>query len=588
MEAKEKIAIDLKKSVEKKSNQLELLSAVLVALIVLLFIQFLFKNTVNVPYFDDFSYFDYTLRLLASDDTFSFVKELLSKHNGHGVLTAKLVFWIDYLVEGQINYRHLILASSVLVIFIFTYFIWIFKKNNLPFFYTIPIALLLFSPLYYENLMWAAASWQYIASIAGGLCMYFLLAQQRAWTFFCALFVGFLTTYTNGNGLLGFLLGIAIILPQKNYKKLALWLIGCSLTGLLYYTYSPSGFGTEAGHELVPFSITLVSFMSTVAYFLRLNMNDLIVTGTTISAVFAFALLIYLPQILPVKIAFYSNTRLSRISQVPANTTLFTLTAWSLITGLCVAWTRGMTEFSTVQRYMIYSIIHLIILYTLALLITPRKYRGIIGGIGIIAGLTFQFCAYLYIVPTIINFRNSLWADAYNLKNHRHLSGKIETMNNPISRSIFEESIDKGIYVFPKTPLPSSNSELQALQSAVVDTVTVFSFKKDTLSAYSGILITYIVCNSLILDESDPTNSIYIALKDRSTDQIHLTAANPTQNMNRKSFLMNRNHFNPGVVAPVYEDNVAPGSYLIGILSIKHKEMTLTFTNKEVEIGKVY
>lgn len=73
-----------------------------------------------------------------------------------GVITAKLVFWVDYLLTGQVNYRTLILGGSGLVTILFLYFWRIIVTNKLPFYCLLPIALFSFN-LYHENIFWAAA-----------------------------------------------------------------------------------------------------------------------------------------------------------------------------------------------------------------------------------------------------------------------------------------------------------------------------------------------------------------------------------------------------------------------------------------------
>lgn len=570
----------------KKNYLIAILSIILIALIIFSFVLIVFKYTVNAPNFDDFAYLEYTLRLINSQGFVTFLNELLTKHNGHGVLTAKFIFWVNYLIENDINFRHLIISSTVLVIFIFAFFVWLLRKNALHILYTLPIALLLFNPLYYENIMWAAATWQYTASIACCLTMFFLLSQPKNWAFVVALMFGFLTTYTNGNGIIGFFLGLVVLLPQKNYKLAAIWLTAVILTGIFYYTHSTPGFGSEEGRKVAPFFITLISFMAAAAYYLRLNINDLIVAGAFTSLVFA---LIIIRSGLRISFSLFPNSKdkvLSQLESNPANLTLLALIAWLFLTGMGVAWTRGILAFNVIQRYMIYSVLNLAVLYSFFLVFSSRRYRRFILLAGIGASVILQFCAHLYIMPTIVNFRNSFCADVYNLKNHIHLSGKVEIMTNKFVKREFDKALKKRIYHFPQIPIPDSNEELLKIQNPVIDSITKFTFREDTLDSYSGIPITSIINDKITLDESHPDNSIFVALKDEKTNKIHLMPANPTPNLNFRQFLKDGNHFNPGFEAQVYQGNVAPGKYTIGWLALQNKSVSLTFTNQEVQIMK--
>lgn len=555
-----------------------------ISFILILFFNFLrlvVTYAVNVPYFDDYSYLEYTLNLANSTNVYSFFNELISKHNGHGVLTAKLIFYLNYLISGEINFRHLIILGSFLIVPIFLFFVWVLRKNSLPLFFSLPIALFLFNPLYHENIIWAAATWQYTASFATCLTMYFLLTRKENWSFILAVILGFITTYTNGNGIVGFFIGTAIILPQNNYRRLTLWLIVILLTGILYYAHSSSGLALREGIETTSFLKTLVSFMGMAAIYLRLNMNDLIILGIGISITY-----IIITSYFGIKILSAKSSEIFK--KIPANSSLLAIIAWLLFTGLCVAWTRGIPEFAIVQRYMIYSVMNLVILYTLILIISPIKYRILIGLSGILIGIISQFCAHLYCVSDIIYSRNSFWSDVYNLKNHRHVGGKIETMNNALCKQLFNDALQTKIYRFPQIPIPDSNEKLLKIQNPIIDSTTTFTFQKDTLESYSGILITSIFNDKVTLDESHPDNSFYIALKDGKTNQIHLMPTRPTPNLNRRQFLKNGNQFNQGIQGLVYEDNVAPGKYIIGLLTIQNQSVSLTFTNKEVEIGKIY
>ena len=124
------------------------------------FYAFVFRNAVNAPFFDDLAYLEYILKFLEAPDFLSFAGQFLDKHNGHGVMTAKLAFWIDYLIEGNVNYRHLIIASAALVLGIFLYFLRVLYKNGFSIAFTLPVALFLFNPSYHENIFWAASSWE--------------------------------------------------------------------------------------------------------------------------------------------------------------------------------------------------------------------------------------------------------------------------------------------------------------------------------------------------------------------------------------------------------------------------------------------
>ena len=571
-----------------KTTIINIFSVLIILAVAGYFYAFVYRNAINAPFFDDFAYLEYILKFLEAPDFLSFCGLFLDKHNGHGVMTAKIAFWIDYIIEGQVNYRHLIIASSALVFAIFAYFLRIFHKNGLSIAFAIPVALFLFNPAYHENIFWAASSWQYTASFVAGILMFVFLTGRSSWSFILAIVFGFITTYTNGNGLVGFLVAIIIPLIKQKYWRAGIWLLAVIITGVIFYWYYPYGMGSSKGHETAAFFRTLISFLGAGARYLRAATMDVIILGIfLVGAIGALLVRVGLDYLTQFNIQVTNGKVLKMLRRPSFNLSLLALIVWLFVTGLGTAWTRGSDDFSAALRFMIYSVMSIIVLYTSMIIILPSRYKIWLCVLGTLAGAVFQLGSYLYAAPEVINFRNSLWADVYNLKNHGRVSGKVESMNNTVLARHFDQSVRSRIYVFPETPIPDTDEKLKAIASPIINNSNKFTITRDTLPSYFGILITSISNEKIKLDESDPTNSIFIALKDVKTNKIHLFAAKPTVNNNRNRFIKERNHFNEGITASVYAENVQPGWYTIGVLTLTNKTPSLYFTDQQVEIRKI-
>ncbi|MFN8344338.1 MAG: hypothetical protein U0X91_05020 [Spirosomataceae bacterium] len=567
---------------------LNYLAAVLLFLVAFFFYRFVFQNAVNVPYFDDYAYLEYIIKFIEAPTVRDFLRELEYKHNGHGVITAKLVFWLDYVLTGQVNYRTLILAGSGLVTLLLFYFWRVLAANQLPIYSLLPIALFLYTPAYHENIFWAAALWQYTASFVIGILTYRLLAHSARWATGAAVLAGFLLTYTNGNGLFGMYIGVLIPLLYHRYRTAGLWLLACVGTTVVFYWYYPFGFGSLNQDKSVKNSLlTLISFFGAGASYLRARLPEVAVLGGAITvSLLGLASWLGIAYLRTALRRFSrsgqklkTDSLLNTFTQNPENSSLLALLAWLLITGLGVATARAGQGLETPARYMIYSVMAVVSLYVTGLLLLPKLGRWVLaGGMTVFGGL-FLLGTYLFAAPEVINFRNSLLADAFSLQHHRRVSGKLETMTNAVTKKYFDESVAKGIYVFPKTAVSlNAITDFDSLRT-VNEPMT---FRVDTLPAYGGVLIHKIRNDRVELRQDNPDNGLFLVLKNDTAT--YLTAAKQTPARDRKTFLKTGQYFKEGFEASVFQDNVPAGTYQIGLLFCEDEKQRLIYTSQRLTI----
>ena len=570
-----------KKGLKITASFLNACAACLLVLVAAFFYYFVYQNAINVPYFDDFAYLRYVLNFQKTPSVLEFLRLLEEKHNGHGVITAKLVFWLNGLIEGQINFRTLTIIGSGLVLILFNYFRKILNTNKIDFFYLFPVGLLLFTPAYHENIFWAAALWQYTASFVVGIATYYALAQPSRWTLAMAALLGFLMTYTNGNGLFGMYIGAVIPLLQGRYKRLGGWLLACVLTTIVFYWYYPFGFGSLAEARTLRGSfLTIVSFFGAAGHYLRGGLLEVAITGASVVlSLFGglgFLTVLFLGQFFKRQ---KNGTILVIFTRSPANLSLLALLAWLAITGLGVAVARASNSLESPARYMIYSVVTLAALYVAALLILPARLQkwlafGMTG-----FGTVFVVGTYLFAAPNVINFRNSLAADAYSLRQHRRVSGKVETMTNINTLKTFEDAVATGLYVIPPTQLDGIET-LPAVSSSVLR----FSIQRDTMPVYGGILRYKIKNEDFLFDQSQPRNGLYVLLKNQLTNKIYCNAPQQNPNRGRGNFLRTGHYFAKGFEATFYEDNLPPGTYQIGLFFCENGKRRVVYSRQKIEI----
>jgi hypothetical protein len=560
---------------------LNVFAAFTVLIVAFLFYRFVGQNAVNVPYFDDYAYLEYIIKFINAPNALHFMQELEYKHNGHGVITAKLVFCLDYLLTGEANYRTLILAGSGLVIGLFAYFWKILSVNRLPFWYALPVAVFLFTPAYHENIFWAAALWQYTASFAIGLLTYFLLSKKNNWAFTGAIIGGYLLTYTNGNGLFGMYVGLVIPLLQTRYKKATIWLIACILTTVLFYWYYPFGFGSLGQEKSLRNSaLTIVSFFGSCASYFRGRLPEVAVLGVGITlSLIGLAFWLAVEYVKKLVNNASKGKILAVFTDTPANLSLLALLAWLLVTGLGVATARAVDTLETPARYMIYSVMSVVALYVTFLLILSQRGQKILTGGMTFVGIFFAVSTYMFAAPDVINFRNSLISDAFSLQQHRRVTGKLETMTNTVVKQYFDEAVEKGIYVIPTTAL----NELNVIKADTLIMPNVsLSVDIDTLPAYGGILINKVRNEQLAVSQDKPQNALFMVLKNDSTT--YVTAVKQRPNRDRRSFLRTGNYFKEGFEAWIYQDNIPEGNYQVGFLFSETQKPRLVYTSQRLII----
>lgn len=563
---------------------LNIIAGAVLLLLAAFFYYFVNQNAVNVPFFDDFSFIKYVSDLRKTDSLWSFLQYLELKHNGHGIGVVKFVFWLDALIKGPLNFRTLIVAGSLMIIGLWIYFYKILKDNELSFFYSLPVGLFLFTPAYYENIFWAMVLWQHIASIVIGILTYYFLAQSSRWSLGLAVVLGYLLTYTNGNGLAGMYVGLLIPLLQMRYWRALGWLVACvAISGAFYWYYPfPVGFGSaNQTHTLQGYASAIVSFFGSVGYYFRGHATDSVFLGTSLAVALFGGLTILGVTFL---FQFWKTPKTISLLRIfansPLNLSLLALLGLLAITGLGVAATRASE--GGAPRYMIYATVTIVATYVAVLLVLPRRFRLTFGLITTGLGVVFVVGAYLFAVPNVINFRKSLLSDVYSLRHHRRLSSKLELMENPYTLADFNEALARGLYVFPKNQL---DAVLPFSKDVVVDTTLHFEVKYTATPTVYGNITTYKIRNKdLLFDQSDPENGIYLLLKETKTSKVYVNAPLQNANRNRNAFLKTGQYFVAGFEGNIYQGNIPDGLYQIGVLIFDKPKRKMVYSNQTLEI----
>lgn len=565
---------------------------------IIIFYQYIFTHTINVPYLDDFQILNTIIRVQHEPQKWWTI--LTENFNGHRFGEIKLLVWLDYLIEGQVNFKTLCIFGSFFLLGFWYFCLRIIRENKIPIFYFIPFTFLLFQPIFHRNIFWMLSCLQYQQSIFFTIAAYYFLARNSTKSFIIAVILGIIHTQINGNAFYIFMLGTLIPLYQKRYKITAIYFVIGLITGGLFYLNMPTVVGL-AGYsfkdllmskpEIILGALSgflggsLEQFTSKHAVIRAFGLLLAIIMGLFISA---FIFLIFKHFIhksilkndkIEVILLKYDKLFRQRIIMI--------LMAGSLLlTATGVAISRGIffKELMLVDRYLLYSVVSIAVVYLLIIMFSEGKIRRIIGIISLPLSLFFCLHSYYKAIPQVLFYERSHEADIYDLKHHRTTNNKMFGFS-PQSLALFEESLKRKIYQFPKSRFDTLENILaKPIDSQLFKTINLdFSFANEINDVYGGVKISYFNNPNFYLSEKDFDNTFFVVLKNEKTGEVFLIYPQRPSPL-RKDFLRTYKLYSPGFITMIQQDCVKRGNYRIGLLVFENEKADLRYTQQYTRI----
>ncbi|WP_460968246.1 hypothetical protein [Spirosoma migulaei] len=232
----------------------------LILIPIFLFYSLFFHFLTNIPYIDDFSwYFNFINKFDSANAFQDKLHTFLDPYNNHRHYFQRLLIIPFVYLTGQINISFFIIIGNIsFIAFLST----IIRKTNLI--GSAVLVWLAFQPISFMN-YYTFAFFNLPVFLFSLLCIR-LMVQQG--TLRWIILLGLLATFSNGNGLLVWLLGILISLVQKDGKRLIVY--GATLS-LLVLVYSLQGGQADSPRVIdVEFiSHALLYFIQIHAYFVN-------------------------------------------------------------------------------------------------------------------------------------------------------------------------------------------------------------------------------------------------------------------------------------------------------------------------------
>jgi hypothetical protein len=322
---------------------------------ILAFYGMLARETVNIPFLDDYSG---VLGFVSGWVRLGSVREkvfgiLTSQHNEYRPMFGNGLYVLQYLLFRHINFAALsTLGDLALLPLVFViYRMWIedsrqIRERLLPF---ISVPWLIFQFQYYSLLSWPASTLQNIPVVLFSLLTIYLLSTDGQKTFCISLVALLLAIGSSGNGFFVIPLGCLMLIQFRRPARLAYWLsASVAMLALYLYRYNFHSSQARADHSVIS-SLHHISPLYALS-FLGASIAGhgsyipAAVLGGCLCAIFVYAMVD----------KFYASS--------PA---IFYSMCFILITALAVSGLRSDlgTAQGLVSRYRIYSNLLLVFLY---------------------------------------------------------------------------------------------------------------------------------------------------------------------------------------------------------------------------------
>jgi hypothetical protein len=216
-------------------------AALFVVLPIIPFYIILFRTALDIPLFDGYCTLEFVNKLQKLSGLAAKLSFLLERQfNEYKLVFLEAVVWLQYAVMGHVDFRVLSAISNAFVLLIallaWKMFIPAHKDIATRLALFIPIPWLLFQFGYQELLNWGGDGLQHLPSLLFAFSSIYFLFGKSHRAFAAALACQVLAIAASGNGLLLLPIGLLVLVPGRQYIRIALW-VATSAVCLAGYFY---------------------------------------------------------------------------------------------------------------------------------------------------------------------------------------------------------------------------------------------------------------------------------------------------------------------------------------------------------------
>ena len=453
-------------------RKIRLWSSLLVLAPIVLFYATSVRYSLNTPWFDDIENIPYFLVDWLNADSFSGKwSALFRPNNEHRVVGARLVVLLQQTLAGEINFRVLAFIGNLSVLGIFWLLIRNFRKTESRILWLLPAALLVFNLQFYAMTFMTIMALQYQLVIFLSFLSFHFLAKDKALSFWLAVGVAGLDTFSMGNGLMVWPAGVLLLLFQGRWKDLGVWSV-LGATAIFFYFY---GYDFVQGND------------KGFAYILANPLKILVGLGAMVGGIFdifptiSFGKRMLIPVVMGFMLlgfvlcwlgmlytqsVYWSKSRLIwlirwlegqhllRQNLTGANAFWLASLAYLFASMALVVFFRTRFNYELVlwSTYKLYPGTFAAICYLLLISLVQPKFQKYVFSMALFGALLAWGSSYYYFVPEVAKIRKVRQAFAFNQRhNGIGLGASKGTAFEPMVVSTLQETEEKGVYRLPTT-----------------------------------------------------------------------------------------------------------------------------------------
>jgi hypothetical protein len=553
-----------------------------------LFYYFHVKYPVNIPFEDDFNFpFEFLIAPPSEQ-----ISSLLSFYAEHRILLPRLFFWFTTnLLQLPADLRIAMWVGNLSILgFAYLYWRCLPMRQRLLLFLT--IICLLFQVQGFAGMYWADTALMYGNVVLFALLALYCLAQ--GFPLIWGILFAVLASLTFGNGTFTWLVGLVILVAQRNFKR-SLWWAFCSVLMLGWYfhdyqkpAYTPTLSDTLS--HLPDVALGFVSYLGTYVHVgLPFEAATALLVGALVLLWIIVLVLAWLTHLWGRSVAVLGRFQTSMREYPKIWFFLMGGFTFLLITSAGVAVGRAVGGYETVfiSRYKINGEMLLILCYISLLYVLPARPRIRLVWTTTALTLALNLYTFVYYAPQIKHHRLELVLSLHNGLRNQH--GWLH-YDNQLANTVTQEVIKRGFYEPP--PLPDFLGEISTqpitdtLQSVQVSVETrAFQFgefreKRRYLQVrYDEALIRP---DALQLD-----TGWYVVLRSGNATYVY-TPTIPTGSLDlirrRKGFVLTVPTVIDKLTLRDSQYNIAPGKYQVLVLERTNVASKLYDTTHQVNI----
>ena len=527
--------------------------AILIGIIpILCYCYVIFHFSSNVPFYDDFFWgFDYLETYFQKNTFIDKIRMLLMQHNQHRFIYFRAVLLSLFNLEGNLNFKHLILVGNLSLFGVFALYGLVFRHIRISWAYFIPVPFLLFQYQFMFNSIVSYGVPNMSIIFLAVLTFYFacFASPKHSYLLWIA---GFFATFSNGNGIVVFFVAIILLLLQQRFRQVIYTAIAYAISLSIYFT----DFHMNSEETKLNGNTFMYAFRFLGAAFLT-HINSI---SVTLGIIAVSGIVIYF-------LWFFFKLVKGKFKPVENKVLLFCMGVFLFLacTAMMTAIVRAIHKVEIPDWYKNYSILFMTTIYLFLINFKWRAYlRWAVLGVFSLYSIAIWYVSVERNLVSYQYLKSTFEADVVNFKQHKNWS--FLTAQEGIQfyerhNQQTHQFISKGWYVLPDTPLKNQVFDKSKCEK------TIFTIQKS--AEHFATMVDYTPDN--LKDTERKYKQRYGFIVNDSTNQVYYFGATPSFNGIRgiikyKSLFYDRCGF--GVKYEYFKNAVPAGNYKVGMVFI--------------------